>query len=104
MGRLLGAGRSSSWPAVRRAHIEDHPGCAVCGGSKNLEVHHVRPFNMHPELELSPGNLISLCESKKNGVTCHLFFGHLGNYRSWNKNVVEDTVAWHSKIALRPKN
>ena len=48
-------------------------------------------------------NLITLCESRKNGVTCHLLFGHLGNYKSINESVETDVKAWNKKIKNRPK-
>jgi len=94
--------RSSKWPTVRKHHLIANPTCAVCGGTEVLEVHHIEPFHLNPELELDPTNLITLCESKKNGVTCHLFFGHCGNYKSFNKNVEEDAKAWKEKLDNRP--
>jgi 5-methylcytosine-specific restriction endonuclease McrA len=94
--------RSSKWPTVRKHHLIANPTCAVCGGTEVLEVHHIKPFNLHPELELDPSNLITLCESKKAGVTCHLFFGHCGDYKSFNKSVREDAKVWKEKIENRP--
>ena len=99
----IGDRRSSQWPTIRKKHLENQPTCAACGGNKKLEVHHVKPFNENPELELDLNNLITLCESKNNGVVCHLLFGHLGNYRSININVVEDAKNWYNKITERPK-
>ncbi len=94
--------RSKEWPKVRQQHLLLHPTCAVCGKAKNLQVHHIRPFHLHPELELDPSNLITLCESKKGGVNCHLFFGHLGNFKSFNVTVLTDTPIWNTKIETRP--
>jgi len=94
--------RSSQWAAVRKKFIKTNDCCAVCGGKKKLEVHHKKPFRNHPELELDPENLITLCESKNNGVTCHLLFGHLGNYRSINTSVDKDVADWNNKIKNRP--
>ena len=99
----LGEHRSSQWSTIRKKHLENQPKCAVCSGDKTLEVHHIKPFNEHPELELDLNNLITLCESKNNGVTCHLLFGHLGNYKSININVIEDAKNWFNKITERPK-
>ena len=93
--------RSSKWATIRKKHLKNQPKCAVCAGSKTLEVHHIKPFNEHPELELDPNNLITLCESKNNGVTCHLLFGHLGNYKTINPNVLEDVAIWFKKITER---
>lgn len=97
-----GSKRSSRWPTVRKAHLAEHPECAVCGGTKKCEVHHVHPFHLKPELELDPTNLITLCESKSNGITCHLTVGHLGSYKSFNKDVKEDAATWAKKFKNRP--
>lgn len=97
-----GSKRSGKWPAVRRAHLLSNPVCVMCGGKKKLEAHHIRPFHLHPELELDPSNLITLCENKADGVNCHLLFGHLGNFKSFNANVEADAKAWNKKIKTRP--
>jgi hypothetical protein len=94
--------RSSKWPEVRAKHLQAHPTCAVCGGKEKLEVHHKLPFHLTPALELDPENLITLCESNKGGVNCHLFFGHLGNFRSYNASVEQDVTGWPGKIKGRP--
>lgn len=95
----LKATRSSKWPTVRKHHLENNPTCAVCGGTSTLEVHHKRPYHSHPELELDPDNLITLCESKsKGGLNCHLVFGHLTNYKKINPNVDEDAAIWNEKL------
>jgi 5-methylcytosine-specific restriction protein A len=98
----LDAKRSGRWPAVRKRHLESSPCCAVCGGTEKLEVHHIVPFHLHPDLELSPGNLVTLCEANKGGVNCHLHYGHLGNYKSFNADVCSDAMQWAFKIANRP--
>lgn len=74
----------------------------LCGGTETLEVHHIQPFHINPALELDPENLITLCESGKNGIVCHRAFGHLGNYQSVNTEVKPDTEHWHDKIEHRP--
>jgi hypothetical protein len=93
----LGAKRSSSWPKVRAKFLKSNPSCAVCGSTKKLEVHHITPFHIDPSLELEESNLITLCESKK-AVNCHLFFGHLCDYKSYNKSVKDDAFEWHLKL------
>lgn len=100
----LGETRSSRWPSTRKAHLEKFPTCAVCGGKSNLEVHHMVPFHTDRDKELDPTNLITLCESKKNGLNCHLWFGHLGNFRAYNPEVYTDSIAWNKKFLSRPKN
>lgn len=94
------AKRSSHWSAVRKAHLEKHPACEVCGGKVKLQVHHRRPFHLHPDLELDPANLITLCEAP--GHNCHLVFGHLLNFRSFNPDVGSDASTWNAKISQRP--
>lgn len=94
----IDARRSSHWPAVRAQHLAANPHCAACGGSEKPEVHHKRPFHLHPELELDPANLITLCESGKGGINCHLAIGHLSNYRGWNPDVGDDAATWQEKI------
>jgi len=91
--------RSSKWPEVRKEHLKKQPKCAACGGDSKLEVHHVIPFNFDSELELNPDNLLTLCESKKYGVNCHLFFGHLGDYKNYNSNSVNDTKEFYLKVS-----
>ena len=86
----FGADRSSKWPAVRSAHLKAHPCCAVCGTRKDVQVHHIKPFHIKPELELDPNNLVTLCTSKYWGFNCHLAVGHGGNFRYENANVIED--------------
>ena len=97
----LGDKRSPQWQTTRKKHLKNQSKCAACGGNKTLEVHHIKSFNEHPELELDLDNLITLCESKSNGVVCHLFFGHLGNYKTINPNVLEDVKIWLEKITNR---
>lgn len=92
--------RSSQWPKVRKAHLAANPRCAVCGGTKKVEAHHKVPFHMAPERELDPTNLITLCEARKRGVTCHLFFGHLGNYKLVNGTVEQDAAVWREKLVV----
>lgn len=94
----IGHKRSSKWPGVRHNHLKLNPTCALCGGTEKLEVHHIEPFHLHPELELDPGNLITLCEGNSK-VTCHLWLGHLGNYKKINPNVVEDCVHFGKRFA-----
>jgi 5-methylcytosine-specific restriction enzyme A len=87
----VGVKRSSRWSQVRKDHLREHSECAVCGGTKKLEVHHIKPFCDFPELELDPNNLITLCESKSKGIMCHMTVGHLGNYKTINPMVSADS-------------
>lgn len=82
--------RSSKWFKVRQAFVKDHNTCAACGCTQKLQVHHIEPFHLHPDKELEPSNLITLCEDKDD--ECHLRIGHLGDWKSFNPNVVTDAA------------
>lgn len=99
----LGSKRSGKWSTVRKHFLVKNPECAACGSKKKLNVHHIKPFHEHPELELDENNLITLCESDCGGVVCHLFFGHLGDYKEINPDVVQDVDIWRKKIKFKPK-
>jgi len=79
--------RSSYWANVREKFLEDNPLCAACASHKSLQVHHIKPFHLHPELELDPTNLITLC---MDVTECHLIVGHGDSFRCYNPNVRED--------------
>ena len=91
--------RSSHWPAVRAAHLKAFPTCAACGGTEDLEVHHCKPFHLHPDLELVDGNLITLCE--KSGHDCHYTIGHLLSWKAYNPAVRQDAAAYLAKVKAR---
>lgn len=102
--RKIGEKRSSLWPKVEKDFLSKNPACAACGSSKHLNVHHKRPFHLHPELELDETNLITLCMDKD----CHLLIGHGDNFKAYNPNVEQDVLAAKngedlSKVAERAK-
>jgi len=80
--------RSPEWRKVRDEHLEKFPLCEACGTSKELQVHHIKPFHLDPELELDGNNLITLCMARFN---CHLQIGHGGSFGTYNPNVEEDS-------------
>lgn len=90
--------RSSQWRKVRDAFIQKNPRCEVCGTKDELNVHHIVPFHIDNSLELEESNLITLCN--KNG--CHFAFGHLYNWKSYNKNVISDVKNYRDKVISRP--
>jgi len=92
--------RSGKWPALRRAHLAREPLCRVCGGNQDCTPHHIVPVHIDPDRELDPNNLITLCEGKP--INCHLLFGHLKDWKSFNANVVEDCRVWADKLKKRP--
>ena len=104
VGKLkYGKKRSPKWTEVRKQHLEKNPECAICGSIKKVEVHHVKPFHLYPELELEPSNLVSLCESKEfSSLICHLDFGHLGNYQDENAYIF-DTIVTMKEIFRKRK-
>lgn len=89
--------RSWKWPKVRKVHLKKCPDCANCG-KKGDQVHHIKPFHLYPELELIPTNLLTLCSNPR----CHLDKGHLGYWKSYNKDVIEDCAIWKGKYLNRP--
>lgn len=98
LGRLYQAmtGRSHRWPAVRRGHLAAHPFCEACGRAKDLDVHHVRPFHLYPELELVGDNLMTLCR------TCHWVFGHCGvSWSCYNPLAREEAIIHLASVVNR---
>ncbi len=100
VAQKYGLARSPEWPAVAREHLLHQPGCAACGyEGQGLQVHHIRPFHLFPELELDATNLITLCEVK--GRDHHLLLGHLDDWESYNLNVREDVGRFHNENAKK---
>lgn len=91
--------RSPLWKKARLVHLESNGRCLACGGRVSLEVHHLMPYHLAPDLELDPNNLITLCESSSR---CHWVFGHLLNWRSYNPNARADAMAFFNKVKNRP--
>lgn len=87
-----GKPRSPKWRKVREEFIRENPTCALCGGTDDLDVHHVKSFALYPELELEKSNLITLCTPH------HLLGGHLMSWKKTNSTVREDCTAWYNKI------
>jgi 5-methylcytosine-specific restriction endonuclease McrA len=115
IARAHGHERSSEWSRVAKEHRLREPVCMACGyKGKKLQVHHIKPFHLHPHLELDPHNLITLCEAR--GRDHHLLLGHLGAWDSYNEHIRDDVkrfyrktaaqiradVAWQRKMAQRP--
>jgi len=92
--------RSPHWPSTRDAFLKLNAHCVCCGGTKRLQVHHVQPFHLHPDLELDPSNLITLCMFKSE---CHLFIGHGDDWRSWNPDVRKDAAEFLSSPPSRKR-
>ncbi len=97
--KTCGVPRSPKWEETKKKFEETNPKiCAACGKTKNIQLHHIRPFHLHPELELDPANLIWLCENN-TPVFCHLIFGHFGNFRTkYNLSIREDAPVWKGHL------
>src|ERR1035437_3913742 len=80
----ISAKRSGKWPTVEKHFKESNSTCAACGSKNRLNIHHILPFHVHPELELDPNNLITLCMDTKE---CHLKIGHCGSFKTYNPNI-----------------
>ena len=91
--------RSSQWPAFRKAFLKKNKSCAACGTTSKLEVHHILPYHEFPGMELQEMNCITLCGT---GGGCHITFGHLQNWKSWNVHVRQDAEEYLKKVQNRP--
>lgn len=89
--------RSPQWRKVETQFIESHPVCEICGSNKRLNVHHIKPFHLYPELELDVNNLITLCMDEKE---CHFKIGHGGDWKSY----CEDVRLYVKEIKEKEKN
>jgi len=98
---LAGLKRSAKWPAVRKAHLKKHPRCEFCGNTTNLNVHHLKPFHIHPELELDPGNLATVCEGPT--VNCHYLFGHFMDWKNFNEDFWKDVERFKPLIKQKKR-
>lgn len=58
---------SRAWLRCRARKLAEHPWCERCATMKDqpvpaVDVHHIKPRESHPELSLTPSNLMSLCK------------------------------------------
>jgi hypothetical protein len=88
--------RSPQWAGVRAAHLKKQKACQGCGQRDQLEVHHIIPYHIQPDRELDPANLMTLCQD------CHLTWGHLRNWSSWNVMVEKDVSWYYLRVRNRP--
>ena len=95
--KLGGKVRSSKWNKLRDDFLKGKV-CIVCGRKDNLIAHHVKPFNLFPELELEISNLLPICE-RPTVLNCHLIFAHLGDFRNhFNPDIIKDAKIWSKKL------
>jgi len=91
-GNVTKINRASGWHDVRLKFVQENPFCKICEKTECLHVHHKKPFHLWPELELSLDNLMVLC------INCHLMWGHLLDWKSYNEQIDKDVA----RIAQRP--
>ena len=94
----FGVARDSKWNDFRRTYIKNR--CEVCGSKKSLSLHHHIPVHIDKSKELEVSNVSTLCDWRGNN--CHLSFGHLGSFYSFNPEVKKDIEIWYNKVQLRP--
>ncbi len=80
--------RHNAWPELRTRFLNHNSRCVCCGSRTALNVHHIKPFHLFPELELVPDNLITLCEG--GPINCHFIIGHGG--KNWRTYIPEDKL------------
>lgn len=97
----LTADRSPHWPTLEREIIAAHPFCAASGVETHLQVHHIKPFHLHPELELEPKNLIVLTANPSGNF--HFWLGHLGDWHSFNAHVVDQAAEFLKQVKRRTR-
>ena len=90
-------GRSGKWPTVRDTFLKTYPACSACGSREKMQVHHIKPFHLHPELELDSKNFVGLCMSKEE---CHLMLGHGGNFECFNPYILHDASQYLGASSL----
>ena len=97
-----GEKRSPQWSRFRKRHLKREPWCMVCGAHKQLQAHHIIPFQYAPDLELEPSNVITLCTGGRfRSLNCHLIVGHLGSFEQTNEAVRSDAAEWAVKLRAR---
>ena|SRR3990167_1421133 len=93
--KLFGAVRDPRWPKLRDWYFSKNLFCEICGKRGKI-IHHIYPFFLFPELELSSENLITVCDF------CHLNFAHLGSFHSYEKDIKKIAKMWQEKRKNRP--
>lgn len=95
-GPIYAVPRSGGWGKVEKEKLNLNPACEACGTTELVEVHHIYPFHLYPELELALKNLLSLCRPH------HLIFGHYGDWSAFNPDVVKMVRDYFKRLQKRP--
>lgn len=99
---MRGIRRSDTWPTIRLSHLQQQPECQACGSRNGLEVHHIIPIHVDKSKELTPTNLITLCENPATGF-CHYIFGHLAlSWFHYDADVIQHVS--HHRTAIEVAN
>jgi len=56
--------------------LPENQECAWCGRARKLDIHHVVPVSVDPDLAADPDNMIMLCRKPP----CHQTIGHHGDF------------------------
>jgi hypothetical protein len=74
---------SQQWKMTKakKLYVTEFNECEVCGYQKGLEVHHVKPVHLFPDLSCEPTNFITLCDGISNNM-CHRKYGHFYDFRN----------------------
>jgi len=70
--------RTYAYHKAIRKFRKTHKTCAWCGRSGKVDVHHIEPVAVAPELAAVESNMIMLCRKPQ----CHLVIGHDGDFRN----------------------
>ena len=78
-----GQSMNFGWQKCRREFFKaiKHKECVCCRSKKKIEVHHILPRHIRPDLAVDFTNLIALCKG------CHLRIAHLGSYFTYNEAI-----------------
>lgn len=72
-----------AWETARamKEYRRQFDACEYCGRRGRIQVHHILPVSVRPDLASDSMNLISLCAKR-----CHITIGHAGNYKNYVEN------------------
>ena len=87
------ARRAWATAKVMKKYRKEHPRCAWCGRNRRVQIHHIVPVSVIPNMADDYDNLITLCAKR-----CHITLGHSGNYgRRYVRNVkkIWETATTH---------
>lgn len=86
-GAVFYAQHNYEWRKTRNHFFARNPLCAMCSADKDIQVHHILPWHLYPELRYTTTNLVSLCQP------CHFRFGHGRDWKAYNPDINNLAVA-----------